>query len=569
MINKIIITSDFLRWSHDKLSNKWFSQLFGFYLKQVTGLPVYVVGNSQFSTQDPFYISFDVAKFYSFFGFNILDLPQNDKLKAWLKIFNVNKFHKKSYEYVNDIFRDSLVIGHEMPNILTNIFDHYKIPYVDTNTHPIRYMDDQFFGFRSNVPEIYEKLLDYQYNEMNFYVFANYMKSSFIFRNRIPVLKENAVLFCGQMDMDKSIIDYKTNDIYRILEHKKEFENSLKGFDHIYIKHHPYYQMSKELNDYFKSLGSVEFINDNFYTLMSSTQIKKVVAISSGTLIEAKYFGKETQALLRDSVDLQNEKKIETHKFISVYGDYWTLQFWAKILSPVVKTNDLRNDQFAYLRNKLRNSRFMYWGFTDFDQEYLLEQVQTKINNMDSRKSFWGNVKNQSGCLRKNIFAKLHKMSNSLNKVNLLKCLNLKFPLNKEVLFNHDITYLASLKGFGKFEHWGVWTTQAEAKMKIKVPSVKQDYSLLMKVRPFVNKENPDVACCIYVNNRRAATVSFKLGKAVEEINVPIRSEWLNSRKACLIFKFDNLKSPKCLGLSEDCRLLGMGIESVKLIKRD
>ena len=36
MIDKIIITSDFLRWSHDKMSNKWFSQLFEFYLEHVT-----------------------------------------------------------------------------------------------------------------------------------------------------------------------------------------------------------------------------------------------------------------------------------------------------------------------------------------------------------------------------------------------------------------------------------------------------------------------------------------------------------------------------------------------------
>lgn len=567
MIDKIIITSDFLRWSHDKMSNKWFSQLFEFYLEHVTELPVYIVGNALYNNKNCHYIAFDVEEFYSYFGVNISALSQTEKLKAWLKIFNLNEFHKKAYEYVYNIFKNSLVVGHEMSNILTNILDYYKIPYIDTNTHPIRYMDDQFFGFRSNVPEIYEKILDYQYDEINFYIFANYMKSSFVFRNCIPSLKENSVLFCGQMDIDKSIIDYKTNDIYRILEHKKEFEESIKGFDHVYVKNHPYYQMSKELNDYFNSLGNVEFTNSNFYTLVSSPQIKKVVAISSGTLIEAKYFGKQTQSLLRNSINIQNEKKVDTHKFISVYGDYWTLQFWSGILSPVIKTKKIENNQFIYLRNKLRNSRFMYWGFTDFDQEYLLEQLQTDINNIVLNKSLFTDYKGRIIDLKKRTFSKMSRIYKSINKVNLLKCLKLNVPLDKKILCNKDISYLIDLHGFGRFEHWGVWTTQSEAIMKIKVPSAKNNYSLEMKVRPFINKAKPELRCCIYVNNRRAASPRFTLEKNTDYINIPVRREWLNSSKVVISFKFELLKSPKALGLSEDCRLLGMGIEYIKLTK--
>ena len=325
--------------------------------------------------------------------------------------------------------------------------------------------------------------------------------------------------------------------------------------------------MSKELNDYFNSLGNVEFTNSNFYTLVSSPQIKKVVAISSGTLIEAKYFGKQTQSLLRNSVNIQNEKKVDTHKFISVYGDYWTLQFWSGILSPVIKTKKIENNQFIYLRNKLRNSRFMYWGFTDFDQEYLLEQLQTDINNIVLNKSLFTDYKSRIIDLKKRTFSKMGRIYKSINKVNLLKCLKLNVPLDKKILYNKDISYLIDLHGFGRFEHWGVWTTQSEAIMKIKVPSAKKNYSLEMKVRPFINKAKPELRCCIYVNNRRAASPRFTLEKNTDYINIPIRREWLNSSKVVISFKFELLKSPKALGLSEDCSLLGMGIEYIKLTK--
>ena len=103
--------------------------------------------------------------------------------------------------------------------------------------------------------------------------------------------------------------------------------------------------------------------------------------------------------------------------------------------------------------------------------------------------------------------------------------------------------------------------------MKLNVPLDKKNYSLEMKVRPFINKAKPELRCCIYVNNRRAASPRFTLEKNTDYINIPIRREWLNSSKVVISFKFELLKSPKALGLSEDCRLLGMGIEYIKLTK--
>ena len=120
-------------------------------------------------------------------------------------------------------------------------------------------------------------------------------------------------------------------------------------------------QNDDEIMKWVKSLSNVEIIDDNFYKLMSKDNIKKVVSISSGTCAEAKYFEKDVQYLLQQGVPRQVENQFDKDKYISIYQDFFSLNFWSDILEPFVKTEKFEKEiTIAGTKNKLRNSRIAY-----------------------------------------------------------------------------------------------------------------------------------------------------------------------------------------------------------------
>src|SRR5574344_2685982 len=105
---------------------------------------------------------------------------------------------------------------------------------------------------------------------------------------------------------------------------------------------------------------------------MCRKDIKKVVSISSRTSIHAKYFRKNVQTLLPESIQLQKANTFDKCKYITINQDFLRLAFWSRILKPIVDTKDFEwNLGFSEYQNKLRNSRGIkcYWGFEDLNQE--------------------------------------------------------------------------------------------------------------------------------------------------------------------------------------------------------
>lgn len=380
-INKIIFSSDFLRYGHDLETNNWYHNLFGIYLERVQDTPVFIAGNDEYNNFFQNYIGIDIEKFYAFYGIKF-DKDAEISKKLWCNIFNNLEYNKEAFEYIYELFKDSLVMSHECPNIILNILEYYGIPYIDTNTHPIRFLDDQLFGFRSNNQDIYNELLKYNYNEDYYYIYANFLSTYYNCHDAFNNISNNSVLFCGQANIDKSIIDYTNGTVYSILSHKDTFESSIAGYDKIYFKKHPYFDIDEETKQYLLTFSNLEFIDENIYKLLSCKKIKKVVAISSSVLIEAKYFNKETQALLRNSVELQDESNFDKEKYISIFGEYFSFVFWSNILKPILNTKEFKYCNFSNQTNRLRNIRSAYWGYCDPEQEYILKLFENKMSQI-------------------------------------------------------------------------------------------------------------------------------------------------------------------------------------------
>lgn len=377
-VKKIILAAHPCR-QFANYNSGWFPALFEYTMKTVTGLPVYKLLPSNFISIDleENTIPFDYVKFFKFYGITY-------NKNSWGDLYYNNEYNEEAYNYIKSIFEESLIISYEMDSCILNILDKLGIPYIDMYISPIRFLEDQLFSMTSNFETIYNKLLNYKLEEEVIYMQANYLKTFYLMRDGKYIQDVPAVLFLGQTQYDKSLINNETGEIYSILNHKKEFEDSIKGFNRILYKRHPKASGDEPVLEYLKTLGDVTIIDENFYSLISRPDIKKVIAISSGGLIEAKYFGKDTKFLLHESVNLQYDNNFDKEKYINIYEHFFALNFWSDILSSLINTNTFSEVcSFYGSKNKLRNSRGErdYWGYEDIDHEMVKEDLTKKFNN--------------------------------------------------------------------------------------------------------------------------------------------------------------------------------------------
>lgn len=378
MIDKIIITADFLRLNNDQTRE---SLMFERYIKKITNLPVYIVGNGQ--SNDLYgnnYVWLDMERIYNYYNV-VIYRRKIQQWREWSVIAANTDYHPECYEYLYSIFKNSLVIIHDLCPMLRAFFEYYNIPYIDKTHDPVRFLEDNFIGFTSNNEDIYQQLIKYRVNEEKFYLTANYIKAHNNYLYATDKVLNNSVLVCLQKHYDKSLFDTANKNLYRIVEHKENFYKAIEEFENVYIKKHVYAhdletEIEKQEAKFFNSLGkNIMYTNTNFYRLISSPNLKKVVAISSGCLVEARYFDKQTEALLK-TTENNFTNEFRKDEYIPVYGDYWSYNFWADILSPLIPTNKIENDvNFDNQKNKLRNFNFGYWGYEDYDTLYALSKM--------------------------------------------------------------------------------------------------------------------------------------------------------------------------------------------------
>ena len=138
-----------------------------------------------------------------------------------------------------------------------------------------------------------------------------------------------------------------------------------------------------EIIKYINSLGNVKIIDENFYSLISRNDIKKVVSISSGTCCEARYFQKEAEFLLKEGVPRQTCNNVELDKYVSIYQDFFSLNFWSHILEPFVETKKFdRKITIEGAANKLRNSRIkssVYYAYEDANHMALKSFIEKNL----------------------------------------------------------------------------------------------------------------------------------------------------------------------------------------------
>ena len=125
-------------------------------------------------------------------------------------------------------------------------------------------------------------------------------------------------------------------------------------------------------------------------------------------------------------------------------------------------------------------------------------------------------------------------------------------------------------QGWALPEPWGTWTDGEHAQLLIPLPKsiagAKAAPELMMQVRPFINQSHPQFDMLIQVNDAKPQSVSWRWPSSTNAVlRIPISKQDLTKGYLRVNLQIAHPISPKALGMGEDDRLLGLGLESITL----
>jgi len=371
-MNKIVITGDLLRLTPDprhcdqNVNIAWLYNLLHHQLHTATNLQVELLHTASAT-------SFDPREFYK--RNNLKPTHAN-----WIKIYNADP-SEDSLEYLKEYFQDSLVVGFELPSVLLKAFDMLCIPYIDVIIHPVRYMDDLLLAFRTSSSEIYTKLKEYQIDEEYYTVHANIHKATMA-KMKKPSLKANSMIFAGQVEVDKSLINGEK--LMSLKDYEQKVQELSREYTHVYVKTHPYAKDNDKIKTIFNKLPNVSYTDQNIYYLLAQDQITALYSISSSTVMEAKYFGKKGEYFYKNPfyIDHANTEP-NSEEYISIQESFYMTSFWSDVLGAIMPTKEAKPLPLPQKTNRLRNSLQNYWGYKFLDSDILLKSYDLYTDHPD------------------------------------------------------------------------------------------------------------------------------------------------------------------------------------------
>ncbi|NTI78400.1 hypothetical protein [Rhizobium rhizogenes] len=357
---RIVITSDLLRVTGDKTSRTGFATNTNFFaammtpqISAATRLPVTIL---EWDDTSPF----DGNAVYDAFGLGA-------NAANWAKIFAADATDAICALFLPHV-ENSLVVGFEISPLLQKILNRLNIPFVDVRWHPLRFLDDIFFGFSSNRSEISAAIASYALSgqEVDFHVGLH--KATAIrrsaFNNKGPSYE---TLIVGQTPFDASLIH--DGRISTLLDYEDRIAELAKNGS-IAFRPHPFSPYPSPSLAAFLEHHGIPIVDSDvdMYELLCDESLQRVVGLSSGTLDEAAYFGLPVIRFIpeqfrylphvADALQTDNESLVYT----GVYHAFLSVDFWADIFRSTLERTWPSGNPTPFKPDRLRHVNGSYWG---------------------------------------------------------------------------------------------------------------------------------------------------------------------------------------------------------------
>lgn len=361
-LERLLVTSDLLRVTGKaqsrtgfKTNTEFFLALLGPQLRAATRLPIGLLEWDDTS-------DFDGGKVYEAMGLTA-------DAAGWAELYDSAPNAAAVTAFAPHV-EGALIIGFELPPFVQRVLDRLGVPYVDARWHPLRFLDDIFFGFHSNIEAVVDAMEPYHLTAEEVEIHVGMHQASAIRRQGFDTLSTDFDrLLIGQTPFDSSLIHagrIATWDAYEpVLENLPA--DSKTGYRPHPFSPEPVASLRALLSRH--GIGIADSGSD-MYRLLATGSMKELISLSSGTLIEAAFFGipvrrllPERQAYLPHPPKARRTENDQT-AYAGVYHAFLSIDFWADILRPVLGETYRNERPLAFRADRLRQINGSYWGYS-------------------------------------------------------------------------------------------------------------------------------------------------------------------------------------------------------------
>lgn len=361
-LERILVSSDLLRVTGKaqsragfRTNTEFFLALLGPQLRAATRLPVSLLEWDETG-------AFDGNAVYEAMGLSV-------DAAGWAEIYDSVPNAAAVAAFAPHV-EGALVVGFELPPFIQRILDRLGVPFVDARWHPLRFLDDIFFGFHSNIEAIVEAIEPYHLTAEEVDLHVGMHQASAIRRQGFDsITVDYDRLLIGQTPFDSSLVHAGRiatwDDFEPVLE--KLGSDARTGYRPHPFSPEPVASLRALLSRY--GIGIAESGSD-MYRLLATGSLKELISLSSGTLIEASFFGipvrrllPERQAYLPHPPQTRRTENDQT-AYAGVYHEFLSVDFWADILRPLLGKTYRNERPLAFRADRLRQINGSYWGYS-------------------------------------------------------------------------------------------------------------------------------------------------------------------------------------------------------------
>lgn len=354
-MTRLILTGDVLRPQDDAFRPAqngnilWLHRLIRRPLAQAAGTEVEVLTWSA--------ASFDTPRFYELAG-------ASPDIEGWVALFDAPDLPAEAAAHLAAPFAGaSAVVGFELAEIQKRLLSQLRIPWVDLNIHPYRFGPDVLFAVQTNHPGVLEALRSHHAEDHVFEPWADLMAATAV---KMPPTRpiDEACLVIGQTRVDRALIS--DGQLIDLRDVAAPLHAAIGPDAQVLFKPHPYNADGFGLHDIGLPLRRIREAAENVYVLLAHPSLRRVIAVSSSVVAEARFFGAEGVFLGRSPFRIAPTRDALGPLMHASVVDAWLgADFWRDVLAPVLPVTAKDGRRPALGPNAIRGSLRQFWGYDE------------------------------------------------------------------------------------------------------------------------------------------------------------------------------------------------------------
>ena len=280
------------------------------------------------------------------------------------------------HAYVKLLDKDAIYLSYEAPLWLFKIWKKHKIKYLDLRLSYLRFLPDIPVMFSTNISSMIPVIKKFEIQQDDIFYEADLLKASYDFRHykdyRNLKRYENGLVILGQTDSDTSLMVKGYKDVIKFSDYEEKIKTIFPLYQQVFYKKHPFASQkhAEEEMLYFNSLlkQPIKICTSNFYNMATQDFKIDFMALSSGAIKEAHYFGQKNYMLMDYPFEYVQDNDSITYLNIESFY-FFSPKFWQELLGAELPISRICMNYREPHRNIMRDHHNASWGFNEFYYE--------------------------------------------------------------------------------------------------------------------------------------------------------------------------------------------------------